>query len=160
MSVQKIISGAQTGADIAGLRAAEALGLQTGGYVLPRCKTTKGDQPHLIERYGLTEMTKAKSYPERTQQNVVNSDATFRFAHDMMSPGSRCTFKHLCTYNKPYHDFWLRQEDGVWVVQRPDARYWAEIFLENYEVQTLNVAGNSDESIEQCVQEFLVGLLS
>ena len=67
--VKKIISGAQVGADIAGLRAGKELGLETGGYVTRGCKTKNGYEPHLIDEYGLTEL-ETEDYPSRTAHNV------------------------------------------------------------------------------------------
>jgi len=83
-SVTKIISGAQIGADIAGLKAAKLLGLETGGYVLKNCKTLDGNKPEWITLYGLTELASV-SYLERTALNVKHSDGTGLYASRMTS---------------------------------------------------------------------------
>jgi hypothetical protein len=53
--VQRIISGGQTGADQAGLEAAERLGIPTGGFMPKGFHTETGPRPVLAARYGLVE---------------------------------------------------------------------------------------------------------
>ncbi|TKB26075.1 hypothetical protein FCL47_10010 [Desulfopila sp. IMCC35006] len=68
--LKKIISGGQTGADIAGLDAAIRHGVPHGGSIPKGRLTEDGALP---ERYDLQEMD-TKSYPKRTEKNVVDSD--------------------------------------------------------------------------------------
>src|SRR2546422_9500083 len=71
----KVISGGQTGADRAGLDAAAALGLPTGGHAPPGFWTESGADPSL-ERLGLA----AGGSPEfRTERNVLDADAPVIF---------------------------------------------------------------------------------
>jgi hypothetical protein len=68
----EIISGGQTGVDRAALDTALALGLPCGGWC-PRGRRAE-DGP-LPPRYPLRE-TPSRSYPERTEWNVRDSDGT------------------------------------------------------------------------------------
>ncbi len=87
MPLRKIISGAQTGADRAGLDAAVELGLETGGWIPHGGRIDEGNHPELIPLYGLKE-TFGPDYPTRTLNNVLDSDGTVLFGN-MNSPG-RC----------------------------------------------------------------------
>ena len=49
----KIISGAQTGADLAGLDAAKALGIPTGGSMPNGFKDLEGKKPEYASKYGI-----------------------------------------------------------------------------------------------------------
>lgn len=76
-SIEKIISGGQTGADQGGLLAAKELGIKTGGYIVRAYMTENGPAPWLAE-YGLIELPDY-NYPARTRKNVQESDATALF---------------------------------------------------------------------------------
>ena len=52
MSIKKIISGFQTGADIGGILAAKRLGLETGGTMPKGFRTEDGPRPEFAELYG------------------------------------------------------------------------------------------------------------
>ena len=69
---RRIVSGGQTGVDRAGLDAAIALGLDHGGWCPAGRRSEDGSVP---SRYNLTETT-SREYPVRTEQNVLDSDAT------------------------------------------------------------------------------------
>jgi hypothetical protein len=76
--IKLVISGGQSGADQAGWRAAEACGIATGGWMPAGFLTEDGPRPEFAELYGALEMP-TDSYPERTLQNVRDSDgAVFR----------------------------------------------------------------------------------
>jgi hypothetical protein len=80
--VPKIISGMQSGADIAGLRAAEALGIPTGGsgtkgHISEVGKTPK-ERAELAKRFNIEE-GQSTSLPERTMKNVDDAGATIAF---------------------------------------------------------------------------------
>ncbi|CAB9496551.1 expressed unknown protein [Seminavis robusta] len=69
----KIISGGQTGADLAALIAAKAVGLETGGTASEGFQTEMGANVDLRRVYGLTA---EGSYKARTKKNVDDADAT------------------------------------------------------------------------------------
>lgn len=133
MKLRKVVSGGQTGADQAGLRAARAAGFETGGWAPKGWLTEDGADPTLAG-YGLTECPK-KGYPARTEANARDSDGTLWFG-STGSPGCRATFAACRRHAKPV----LIVEDGT---TRPgDVRAW----LEAHQVEVLNVAGNRESS--------------
>ena len=76
-SIRKIISGGQTGADQAGLDVAIKHDIPHGGAI-PKGRMTEDGV--LDPKYNLEEMT-TKSYPKRTEKNVLDSDGTVIFTH-------------------------------------------------------------------------------
>ena len=62
---EKVISGGQTGADQAGLIAAEKAGITTGGWMPKGFRTLDGPNPGLAARFGLREHP-SEEYPPRT----------------------------------------------------------------------------------------------
>ena len=78
--MERVISGGQTGADQAGLAAAKACGIPTGGWMPKGFLTTAGPAPELAAEFGLKEHS--GEYAERTGANVRDADATIRFAVD------------------------------------------------------------------------------
>lgn len=132
----KIISGGQTGADIAALITAKKFNLATGGWIPKGFKTLIGPKPEYQELYNLQEHSSA-SYPPRTFLNVKNSDATLRFAWDFNSSGEKCTLKAIFQYNKLYLDVNLKNS-----IPFTDVVDW--IIIHNLKV--LNVAGNSEKT--------------
>jgi len=129
--IKKIISGAQTGADRAGLAAAAVLSLEVGGTV-PRGRRAE-DGPltdRTMKLFNLKEHSSDK-YPPRTKANVWNSDGTVVFGN-VGSPGSRLTLKYCRELGKPYC-----------INPTPDQlRVWAL----KWKIETLNVAGNRENS--------------
>src|SRR4051794_16636688 len=95
----KVISGGQAGADQAGLAAAAHYGIPTGGWMprgfLVRDGVEDVSRPDLAARFGLRENTLSADYADRTELNVRDSDGTIRFAANWVSPGERCTLKHI-----------------------------------------------------------------
>lgn len=76
--LRKVISGCQTGADQAGLFAAEALGICTGGWVTRDNRTESGSRMDLVDRFGLACLP-TDDYAVRTLHNVNASDGTVIF---------------------------------------------------------------------------------
>ena len=68
--IRKIISGAQTGADRAGLDAAIESGIPYGGWIPKGLKAEDGTVPDNYTE--LQELTRG-GYPKRTEQNVIHS---------------------------------------------------------------------------------------
>jgi hypothetical protein len=142
--IEKIISGAQTGADRAGLDAALHLGLFVGGTV-PRGRMTE-DGPlsdDEMRRYNLVE-SKFMGYPSRTRANVRDSDGTVIFG-DQLSPGTQKTIR-LC------------DDLGTPFLANPTK----EVFLgwsKAMGIRTLNVAGNRESRNPGIYERTLVFLL-
>lgn len=148
--VRRVISGGQVGADIAALRAAKALGLQTGGWIPAGYRTKNGNRPEYAEIYGLV-ATKEHNYPPRTFANVRDSDATIRLAVNLNSPGERCTFKAIQKYGKPSIDVPFSRDELTPAVSPEEVGVW----LADHNVQVLNVAGNALTELETPVFRFL-----
>lgn len=88
----RVISGGQTGVDVAALRAARALGIPTGGIMPKGWKTLAGPRPEYRELYGMTESPFA-DYQRRTFANAGSAHATLRIAYDWNSAGELCTLR-------------------------------------------------------------------
>jgi len=132
--LKKIVSGGQNGADQAGLFAAQAYGLQTGGYAPQRFRTLDGPVPKLLrDRFGLVEHSSWK-YAPRTFANAALGDATIRLAVTFDSAGEKCTLNAIRASKTPHFDVDLNNPCS--------ARKVADWLREN-DVETLNVAGNS-----------------
>ncbi|HAM49149.1 MAG TPA: hypothetical protein DCP92_00040 [Nitrospiraceae bacterium] len=96
--VIKIISGGQTGADRAGLDAAIDLRIDYGGAIPQGRRTEDGTLP---ERYNKMTELKTKSHPLRTENNVVDSNATLIFTFKKMGTGSALTLRLAQKHHKP-----------------------------------------------------------
>jgi hypothetical protein len=157
-----VISGAQIGADIAGLRAAHACGITTGGTMPRGFRTLDGPLPlDQVEMFGLVD-TEAYGYQVRTHRNVVTADATMRLAHNWHSPGEKLTKRFIDELGRPFWDVTLkRNQEGAWSVEGYGRdfeyayAYSTSKWIEDQGIEILNVAGNSDKSIEPFVEWFL-----
>ena len=130
----KIISGAQTGADQAGLDVAHFLCMPTGGYITKGGRTSNGPlSKDYIAKMSLVELSSA-SYQVRTWKNVEESDGTIRLAINFNSLGEKCTMNAIRNFHKPHLDVDLLDPLDIRVV-----RAW----LMHLNIQVLNVAGNT-----------------
>lgn len=77
----KVISGGQTGVDQAALRAAEDLGMETGGTMPKEFMTEAGPRPDFAAKYGMIEHW-SSDYRMRTAKNVADSQLTIWFCPD------------------------------------------------------------------------------
>ena len=133
----KVISGGQCGVDKAALVTARACGLVTGGTAPRGWRTHFGSDPSLSE-FGLREHF-SPAYPPRTEKNVIDSDATLVIGSDMSSPGVSLTMRMCRIAKKPFITITPMQFGLSWIDGIAD-------FIEQYQVETLNVAGNRDKS--------------
>jgi hypothetical protein len=88
VTIRRIISGGQTGADRAALDAALALGLPIGGWVP---KGRRAEDGRIPERYPNLRETDTDLYETRTRWNVRDSDATLILSHGALAGGSKLT---------------------------------------------------------------------
>lgn len=102
-----IISGGQTGVDIAGLEAAKSFKIKTGGWAPLGWQTLVGPQQELLESYGLKEHS--GGYSKRTKQNIIDSNITLIIARNWKSAGTLLTMRVARELNKP---FIAMREDG------------------------------------------------
>jgi hypothetical protein len=150
MTLNRVISGGQTGADQAALRAARAAGIATGGTAAQGWETEAGPAPWLAD-YGLVECDRP-GYPARTEANVRAADGTLWFG-DPTSPGGRLTIGWCGTCSKTY----CLVKEGL-TTPRLVAGWLSE-----RGVKVLNVAGNResrDPGIGGRVEAFLGRLFS
>jgi len=136
MKLKKIISGGQSGSDSSGLKVAKHFGLECGGWIPKGFLTEFGPKPELGELYYLKEHSSSK-YPPRTYSNVKDSDGTIRIAKNFNTAGERCTLKAIQYYKKPYIDVSMDNPKPI-----KEVIEW----LENNNIETLNVAGNRETS--------------
>lgn len=148
MKLERVISGGQTGADRAGLAAAKAAAVATGGWMPKGFRAMDGARPEFAELYGVREHA-SERYPPRTALNVKESDATLRFATDWDSPGERLTLELCARYGRPHFDVPLEGDAAP-----ADVAAWLAV----NDVRVLNVAGNAERTapgIEAFVTAFL-----
>jgi hypothetical protein len=149
----KVISGGQTGADIAALKAAKHMGVPTGGYMTKGCRTLAGAKPEYIEEYGMIELG-TFDYRRRTRKNVEESTATLAFASNFQSSDEKCTKTACLDFNREYLP--VNIVGGKAIILRPiDIACW----IEYKNIIILNVAGNSERTcpgIEDIVYKYLI----
>lgn len=138
--VTRIISGGQTGADMGGLAAGRALGLDTGGTAPPAFITENGPNAQLRDVYKLT-ASSAKGYAPRTKDNIINSDGTVILSAHVGSPGTRLTIAMAKSEHKPYLLVDLSTTDIASATKNVKA------FLHDNSIETLNVAGNRESVV-------------
>src|SRR5262245_23698662 len=97
----KVISGGQTGVDIAALYAARDVGIPTGGWAPRGWRTEIGSQRQSLQALGLQEHP-AFGYPPRTEQNVLDSTCTLIIANNGNSGGSGLTRKLGVKWSPPH----------------------------------------------------------
>lgn len=151
--LKKVCSGGQNGADQAGIRAAKFCGFETGGWLPNGCKTLDGPRPDLLIEYGMKEHS-SSLYPPRTEANVRDSCGTLRFARTFSSAGEKCTLRAIKWFNRPYLDVNIKNS-----LDKQEVLFW----IENHDIKTLNIAGNSEETapgIGDFVYEYLVDVFS
>ncbi len=98
MSILKIVSGGQTGADRGALDAAIQVGLAHGGWVP---KGRLAEDGRIPDRYDLKEMPTG-SYEARTEQNVLDSDGTLVLSHGDLAGGSKLTLELARKHDRPH----------------------------------------------------------
>jgi hypothetical protein len=132
----KVISGGQTGSDIAGVLAAKNFGIETGGTMPRGFLTQAGPKPEYATLFNMVEHSSPK-YPPRTIKNVSDSDGTIRLAYDFGSPGERLTLKAIQDMKKPYIDVHMAS---------PKSPKEIVDWINRHNIKVLNVAGNSERT--------------
>ena len=141
--VKKIICGGQAGADLGALLAAREFGLESGGFAPKGWLTENGSQEALLRSFGLIE-SKEDGYPARTRHNVANSDGTLLLGQ-YHAGGSRLTYEVAYELSKPLFLVTCANPPDM----KPDELRVEEFrqWLENHQIQTLNVAGNRESEL-------------
>ena len=148
--IEKIVSGGQTGADIAALDVALQYDFPHGGWCPKERKSLEGPIP---EKYQLTE-TPSASYLQRTEWNVRDSDGTvvFTFSKEPTG-GSLKTMGFARKHGKPC----LHISKGNY-----DPALKLHEFVSEHGIKVLNVAGSresKDPGIYEWVKQVLVETL-
>jgi hypothetical protein len=151
MKLKKLISGGQTGADRAALMVAHALGFPSGGSCPKGRKAEDGRIPDI---YPLEE-TSSSQYPPRTRKNIEDSDGTVIFTRGGLERGSKLTAELCKEYRKPYLHIDLNFEKGL----AREVASRAANFVEFYNIEVLNIAGNRESTSPGICQDVEVILL-
>jgi len=140
-----VISGGQTGADLAGLWAAKLCGIKTGGFAPKNWKTQSGSKPTLGSSFGLVEST--GGYKKRTIENVQAADLTLIFASNPSSPGTKLTIQACREHLIPCHLTLLESSQQLDEMVDPLVNLIKKaIQLSSHEEPAINIAGNSSTS--------------
>jgi hypothetical protein len=130
-TLQRVVSGGQTGADRAALDWAILENIPHGGWCPQGRMAEDGPLP---SNYALTELASG-GYRQRTRQNVLDSDATLIVNLGKLDGGSLQTSRFSKTHGKPTLLIQARGEERF--VQAQQVNEW----LHQNRVVTLNVAG-------------------
>ncbi len=151
--IERIVSGAQTGADRAALDVALELGIPCGGWIPEGRLDESGVIPP--EYPGLVESDSPR--PERrTWLNVRDSDGTLILSHGPLTGGSLQTRSFATELDRPCLHVDLSNSD----VSRATAK--ARRWIDEHQVRVLNVAGpraSKDPSIYERTREVLTAML-
>lgn len=143
---QRIVSGGQTGVDRGGLDAAIAFGLGHGGWC-PRGRLAEdGSIPSCYE---MQEMD-SPDYADRTEQNVIDSDATLILHEGQLRGGTLLTKRIAARLGKPVLAVRIDQPMAAETI-----RHW----LSATRPEVLNVAGprgSSNPGIAERTQDLLL----
>ncbi len=135
----KIISGGQTGVDRGALDAALLNGLSCGGWCPEGRQAEDGIIP---DKYPLTELP-GGDYRQRTLCNVLAGDGTLIIYFVYPEAGTAETLRFCVEWKKPY----LLIDATELSVTRAAERI--QMFLVDFVIATLNVAGPRESSAEQ-----------
>ncbi len=131
-SVERIVSGGQTGADRAALDVALALDIPCGGWVPAGRLDERGKIPAV---YPELRETETPDPAQRTELNVRDSDGTLIISRGPLYGGSAETRRFAERLGKPWIHADLDVKDPIdWC---GDVRAW----IEQHRISVLNVAG-------------------
>lgn len=149
-TIEKIVSGGQTGVDRGALDAALFLGVACGGWC-PKGRLAE-DGP-IDETYPLTE-TASSRYSERTERNVIDSDATLVLCTGTPVGGTRLTVSMAKKHGRPFLVADPRRDDALAAVS---------CWLGSLGVAVLNVAGpreSGSPGIARAARDFIEQVLT
>lgn len=129
--IKKIISGGQTGADRSALDVAIKYNIDHGGWVP---KGRKAEDGVLPSKYLMDEMETA-DYPERTRQNVRDSEGTLIMSYGPLTGGSKLTLGYAKVIGKPNCYIDLIATEAF------EAALISQSFVLENQIRVLNVAG-------------------
>ncbi|MGI8670958.1 MAG: putative molybdenum carrier protein [Aridibacter sp.] len=127
-------------------------GIEIGGFVP---KGRRAEDGKISDKYPNLTETKTINYAERTELNVINSDATIIFSHGKLKGGSLLTRQLAEKYKKPFAYINLIEKHSEIKLQK------TKYFLQTTNCKTLNIAGSpasEDAEIYQKTKDFLTNL--
>lgn len=128
--LKKIVSGGQTGVDRAALDAALEAGLPCGGWCPAGRRAEDGKIP---AEYPLKE-TRGEGYEERTEKNVLDSDATLVLTSGEPEGGTLLTVEYARENKRPCLVVDIEKDAG-------EAPERIAAWLLSRDIEVLNVAG-------------------
>lgn len=146
--IEKIISGGQTGADMAALDTAIDHEIPHGGW-LPKGRLTENGP--LPEKYQLQEMA-TENNEDRTEKNILAADATLIVSHGRLKGGTELTGKLAQKHCKPLLHIDMSKMSVAYATRL------LVIWLQGNGVRVLNVAGpreSEDPLIYDVVRKLL-----
>lgn len=132
MKLREIVSGGQTGVDRAALDFAIRHNIPHGGWV-PRGRLTEAGP--LPMHYNVQEMPH-RSYAERTEQNVINSDGTLIVSHGKLTGGSLLTRQLAKHHQRQWLHIDLNQYGDLSAAANVVSRW-----VDEQALSVLNIAG-------------------
>jgi hypothetical protein len=156
MTIQRVISGGQSGADLAGWRAAKAAGIPTGGWMVERFLTEDSHRPEFASEFGarlLPDVAHLSNVRRKlrlcAEANVRDADATICF--DLTGSDATSNANYDCNkYDRQFRCVMLDQDkDGAIVcgnlkdLKAFEPRHIAQWVIDNG-IRTLNVCGNRE----------------
>ncbi|MBF0224497.1 MAG: putative molybdenum carrier protein [Desulfobacterales bacterium] len=148
IAIKQIVSGGQTGADMAALDFAIQYKIPHGGWVPKGRKNENGIIP---KKYKMKEIDK-ENYVQRTAQNVIDSDGTVIISHGELIGGSLRTLEFAIKYNKPCLHIDLNSLDI------PSSSEKLLFWINENKIEVLNVAGSrasKDSKIYEMTKKIL-----
>lgn len=134
-----VISGGQTGADIAGLAAPLTSNIATGGWMPYGRRTESGPMPiEAFVRYQLR-IHASMDWAPRTEQNIKDSHGTIIFGN-MESAGSALTIKLCRLHKKPF----LCLDSRELISHNNVCVSAIKRFTSEHGIKTMNIAGNRE----------------
>ena len=150
--LKKIISGGQSGAEIAALDVAINFSIHYSGWV-PKGRIAE-DGP-ISNKYQLNEMP-VTSYSKKTEQNVLHADSSIIISHDPLSGSCSFTKKVAMKHGLP----WIHVDlSGVSIFQ---AALFILKWIEKNNIKILNVTGpkaSQDHNIYEDVTNVLEAVI-
>jgi putative molybdenum carrier protein len=132
VTIERIVSGAQTGADRAALDVGIAFGIDVGGWIPKGRLDENGKIPETYPNL----MEAENSEPGlRTELNVRDSDATLLLSHGALVGGSELTKKLAIQLGKPWKHVDLAQKTTSFAIAE------IKVWLEGAQPRVLNIAG-------------------
>lgn len=148
--ISKLISGGQTGVDRAALDVAIALTIHHGGW----CPKGRLAEDGVIAAHYLLQETLSENPLVRTQQNVLDADATLIFflsIEDAYQDGTGATIDCCKKYQK---DYFLHMAEEKTTDQR-----CLDWLLSNQQITVLNIAGPRESNWKEAYRYTKVHLM-